>query len=75
MPHSGRFTISIGVAEGTLEDESAWRNLYHRADKALYSAKQRGRDRAVHVMDLETAAPPQPDCVLPQGTLPQRRVA
>ena len=75
MPHSGRCTISIGVAEGTLEDESAWRNLYHRADKALYAAKQRGRDRAVHVTDLETAAAPQPDCVLPQGTLPQRRVA
>ena len=54
MPHGGRVTISIGMAEGTLEDDAAWRNLYHRADKALYAAKSRGRDRVVLARDLET---------------------
>lgn len=54
MPHGGRVTISIGMAEGTLEDDAAWRDLYHRADKALYAAKSRGRDRVVLARDLET---------------------
>lgn len=75
MPHCGRVTVSIGVAEGTLEDESAWRDLYHRADKALYAAKRLGRDRTVHVLDLENADLPPADCAIEPGIVPERKVA
>ena len=60
MPHGGAVTVSIGIAEGTLEDDRAWRTLYRLADDALYEAKRQGRDRFVHVRDLETAAAPAP---------------
>jgi len=75
MPHCGRITVSIGVAEGTLEDETAWRDLYHRADKALYAAKRLGRDRTVHVLDLENADLPPADCAIEPGIVPERKVA
>ncbi|NCP18723.1 MAG: diguanylate cyclase [Erythrobacter sp.] len=70
MPHAGRVTVSIGVAEGTLEDDAAWRELYHRADKALYAAKRMGRDRAVHAADLEAA-----EGAASPRVVPERRVA
>lgn len=38
-------TVSIGVADGMLGSEEAWRDLYRRADAALYRAKHAGRDR------------------------------
>lgn len=38
-----KVTISIGVAEKKNDD--TWDNLYNRADKALYSSKQAGRNR------------------------------
>ena len=75
MPHCGRVTVSIGVAEGTLEDETAWRTLYHRADKALYAAKRRGRDMAVHARDLEAIGLPPADCAAAPEIVPERRVA
>lgn len=59
MPHGGQVTVSIGIAEGTLEDDPAWRDLYRRADDALYEAKRKGRDRFVHARDLETADRPR----------------
>ncbi len=55
MPHGERITVSIGIAEGTLEDDPAWRNLYRQADDALYEAKRCGRDRACHAGELEIA--------------------
>ena len=55
MPHGERITVSIGIAEGTLEDDPAWRNLYRQADDALYEAKRCGRDRACHADELEIA--------------------
>ena len=75
MPHCGRITVSIGVAEGTMEDETAWRSLYHRADKALYAAKRLGRDRTVHVLDLENMDLPPVECAIEPGIVPERRVA
>jgi PleD family two-component response regulator len=44
-----RVTVSIGMAEGMVRSEAEWRQLYHRADTALYLAKTEGRNRAVHV--------------------------
>ncbi len=48
MPHGGQVTVSIGLVEGAANSEPAWRELYRRADAALYEAKQNGRNRAVH---------------------------
>jgi diguanylate cyclase (GGDEF)-like protein len=42
-----RITVSIGMADGLVQSEDAWRDLYHRADAALYRAKAEGRNRAV----------------------------
>jgi two-component system, cell cycle response regulator len=36
-------TASIGLAE--LGEDQDWRELYHRADQALYRAKTEGRNR------------------------------
>lgn len=38
-----KVTISIGVAEK--KENDTWENIYDRADKALYSSKQAGRNR------------------------------
>lgn len=46
MPFDLTVTTSIGVCNGPLGDESDWKAMYRRADKALFDAKQAGRDRA-----------------------------
>lgn len=48
---AGRITISIGVA--MYPEEKNKRNLLHRADEALYRAKQLGRNR-VEVFGMYT---------------------
>ncbi len=40
-----KFTVSIGVANGILESASDLRDIINKADKAMYSAKENGRDR------------------------------
>ncbi|WP_374527197.1 diguanylate cyclase domain-containing protein [Novosphingobium sp.] len=55
MPHAQQVTVSIGVAEGRIAGEADWRELFNRADTALYSAKTGGRNRIV-----EDAAAPSP---------------
>lgn len=45
MPHGQKVTISIGIADGPITTESAWRDLYREADKALFEAKHEGRNR------------------------------
>ncbi|MDE2406016.1 MAG: diguanylate cyclase [Sphingomonadales bacterium] len=54
-----RLTVSIGMATGPVRDEPQWRDLYRRADTALYAAKSGGRNRAVdhaaHMLPQETA--------------------
>jgi|TARA_R100000049_G_C1955004_1_gene107677 diguanylate cyclase (GGDEF)-like protein len=75
MPHGGHCTISIGVAEGALCDDSTWRELYHRADKALYAAKSQGRDRTVHEHDLEIITVPPVECAASPKGVEERKVA
>ena len=45
----GKQSISLGVA--TLEHGESMKSLIHRADKALYTAKQQGRNRVVTTPD------------------------
>ena len=44
--HSFKVTISIGVAQYRVGDEN-WEQFLHRADEALYKAKDLGRDQWV----------------------------
>ena len=62
----GHASVSIGVAQlhgGATSRESLWRNLFSEADRALYKAKQRGRDQCVlgssMVIDETPEAPEQ----------------
>ena len=43
-------TISIGVATFTAEDDSD--SLILKADKAMYQAKQTGRNKVIHYNDI-----------------------
>ena len=52
---TGRATISIGVA--VLNGHRDAEDLLEQADKAMYAAKQAGRDRVVRADTLEAAAP------------------
>jgi diguanylate cyclase (GGDEF)-like protein len=46
MPFDLTVTASIGACSGPLVTESDWKAMYRRADRALFDAKQAGRDRA-----------------------------
>ncbi len=46
MPFDLHVTASIGACTGALADEAAWKALYRAADRALFEAKNAGRDRA-----------------------------
>ena len=62
MPHGAPVTVSIGIADGPVHAEDDWLELYRQADRALYEAKQTGRNRAVSHAALpsaEQAAPAQ----------------
>ncbi len=50
-----RITVSIGSAIGAITDDRSWRQVYRRADTALYDAKKTGRDR--HVAAVEPDPP------------------
>ena len=54
MPFDGEVTVSVGIAEGDLSDAEGWQRLYSEADRALYEAKETGRNRACHVSDIDT---------------------
>jgi diguanylate cyclase (GGDEF)-like protein len=43
-------TVSVGVAVSSGADYS-WETVLNRADKALYQAKQTGRDKSVYLAD------------------------
>jgi len=46
MPFDLTVTTSIGACNGPMVTESDWKAMYRRADRALFDAKQAGRDRA-----------------------------
>lgn len=46
MPFDVIVTSSIGVCTGPLSRETDWKDMYRRADQALFAAKAAGRDRA-----------------------------
>ena len=56
MPHGGTVTVSLGIAEGPVHSEGDWRDLFQRADRALYEVKRDGRNRAVQAEALRDAA-------------------
>lgn len=72
----GNASVSIGIAQlhgGASSREGLWRNLFADADRALYQAKQRGRDQFVlgssmvddDSDDADDAFPTQIGCVEP----------
>ena len=50
FPRVGRITVSVGVTELRAGDSPA--SAFERADKAVYHAKQNGRNRVAHYGDL-----------------------
>jgi len=46
MPFDLSVTASIGACAGPTTSEPDWKAMYRRADRALFDAKQAGRDRA-----------------------------
>ena len=48
LPNGANVTVSIGIADTSIDDLST---VVDRADRALYLAKQLGRDRAVHASE------------------------
>lgn len=58
MPEGIRITVSIGSADGVVAHESDWRDLYRRADAALYDAKHSGRN--CHVVGQKPRQPREP---------------
>jgi diguanylate cyclase (GGDEF)-like protein len=47
-PAGHSVTISVGVADGVIDDDASWRLIYHAADQALYRSKHGGRNRVSH---------------------------
>lgn len=56
MPFDLRVTASIGCCTGVLENDIQWKALYRIADRALFEAKNAGRDRARIAPALSVAA-------------------
>jgi diguanylate cyclase (GGDEF)-like protein len=47
-PAGHSVTISVGVADGVIDDDASWRLVYYAADQALYRSKHGGRNRVSH---------------------------
>lgn len=56
MPFDLSVTASIGACTGPLTSDSDWKAMYRQADRALFEAKQAGRDRARFASPLTVRA-------------------
>ncbi len=50
LPDGKKLTTSIGIA--LLQDDESWESWLHRADLALYQAKNQGRNQVVAALDI-----------------------
>lgn len=56
MPHGKQVTISLGMSIGMIGAETDWRDMFNRADAALYKAKTNGRNRIEHAEETGAEA-------------------
>lgn len=63
-----KITVSIGMAQGPVSNETDWLELYRQADMALYAAKAAGRNRMVDGGQANQLLPRQTE----SAPLPQR---
>ena len=56
MPHGRQVTVSVGMADGPVSTEAGWRDLFNRADAALYDAKSGGRNQLAHAAGAKRPA-------------------
>ncbi len=57
MPHGETITASIGVADAVVSSPEDWNPLYAQADRALYCAKNEGRNRVASCQPPESHSP------------------
>ena len=62
MPFDLTVTASMGACIGPLRREADWKDLYRRADRALFDAKASGRDRIRNAPPSVGAARPPAPC-------------
>ena len=63
--YAAQITASIGIAEGLIQHDGCWADVYRRADEALYAAKSAGRNRYLNASadgpdDAHSAQPHRP---------------
>ncbi|NIK77752.1 diguanylate cyclase (GGDEF)-like protein/PAS domain S-box-containing protein [Paenibacillus castaneae] len=55
--HWGEYNITVSIGVATISQEDTEQTLLNKADQALYSSKNNGRNRITHSADLEKNIP------------------